>query len=261
MDNLSFQKTFIRFVFFFVLSVIILLLDRINFLNFPKKIAYLIVSPMEIGIYSISESVSSQFAFLSFWKNGYQEISYLKQKNLELSVEAGKVKSLAIENEILKKEFTKSQKESRNLLPAHVVGLSRYLLLDKGTKDGVKKGQTVLFGEILVGRIISAQDHLAKVILPTDPEEKIIVTGTKNGAKGVLGGSFGEDLVLDQVLQADKIEAEETLVTSGSDGFPLGIMVAKINKIAGRKSDVFQFARAKSLLEYSKLNMVFVKIK
>ena len=260
MDS-SFQNTLRRFILFFIFSALLMLFDWFGFLALPKRGFYAIASPVEIGLYSFSQSVVQQFSFLIFWKNGYREIEYLKQRNRELSVETARVRQLLEENESLKKQFAALGQESQTLLPARVLSFSRYLLLDKGTEDQVAKGQLVIFDKILVGRVIEVQEHSAKVILPNDPEEKIIVVTTKNRAKGVLKGSFNRDLILDQVLQKEKIEPEETIETAGGDNFQKGVLIGKITQVGGEKSDVFQWARAESLLEFNKLTNVFIKIK
>lgn len=257
----SFSKTITRFIICIFLALVILFLDTLHFWAFPKRGLYLIITPLEIGVYSLAQTVSSEFSFLTFWKNGYYEIEYLKQRNRELIVEAAKVKSLTEENNSLKKQFAQTPQESQVLLPARVVSFSRYLILNKGTQEGVKKGQMVISEDILVGRVLEVENHEAKITLPTDPEEKIIVVTTKNRTKGLLTGSFSEDLVLDQVLQADRIEVEEIIETAGGDGLEKGIPVAKIKTVGGKPSDIFQSARAEPLLDYAKLTDVFVKIK
>ncbi|MBI3980525.1 rod shape-determining protein MreC [Candidatus Microgenomates bacterium] len=261
MDNTSFQKTLQRFILFFIFSALLMLFDWFGLLTLPKQGFYTIASPLEIGLYSFSQTAVEQFSFLTFWKNGYREIEYLKQRNRELSVETARVRQLLEENESLKKQFAALGQESQALLPARVVSFSRYLLVDKGTKDHVAKGQMVMFDKILVGRVVEVGQHWAKVILPNDPEEKIIVITTKNRAKGVLKGSFNQDLILDQILQKEKIEPEETIETAGGDNFQKGILIGRITQVGGKKSDVFQSARAESLLEFNKLTDVFIKIK
>lgn len=255
------NKLFPQFLILSVLSLLLIIFDLFHLLTFPKKIILNLTTPIEYGIYSLHQNASSAFSFLTFWKSGYQQISYLKQRNAELIVSADLVRKLKEENEILKSQFSNFSSQTKDLLPANIIGLNRFLFINKGAKDAVKKGQAVLFNNILVGVVKSVDENLSKVELPTDPEAKIAVRTSSNGAKGILHGAFSKELILDEVIQSDKIDLNETMETFSSDLIPAGILVAKITKIINLNSSLFQKAVCEPLLDYDKLTMVFVKVK
>ncbi|MBI3384792.1 rod shape-determining protein MreC [Candidatus Gottesmanbacteria bacterium] len=258
----SSPKLITRFAILIILSLTLIGLDTLHFLAIPKKAVLTLSTPIEFGLYSFYQNTREKFGFLGFWQKGYQELAFLKQRNLELLTETELVQKLKEENEILRNQFaTTSGLEANSLVPARVVGYSRFLFLDKGQKQDVKVGSVVILNNILVGRVVSVEGNLAKVILPIDLESKIAVITSKNRAKGILKGAFGSLLTLDEILQSEKVESEETLETYGGEYFPNGILVAKIKKITGDPSATFQKAQAVALLEYDKLTMVFVKVK
>ena len=243
------------------LSFLLMGLDVFHLLSLPKKYALSVLTPFEYGFYTIYKNTSSSFSFLTFWKSGYREIDYLKQRNLELTVDAVQARRLREENEILKSQFATGQVQPEVFLPAQVTGYNRYLFINKGKKDGVKTGQIAVLNTVLVGRVLMAEDNSSKIILPVDPEEKISAITTTNHSKGIVKGAFSVDLVLDDVLSADKLDPEETIETYGQENIPSGLVIGKIKEVQKSESAIFQKAKAKPLIEYGKLRMVFIKIK
>ena len=250
-----------RFLILIILSVLLIILDSFNFLSFPKKIITTATSPLEYGAYSTYQNLTSMFGFIAFWRSGYQEITYLKQRNLELLVDADLVRKLKEENATLASQFAISTSPAKNLLPARVLSSGKNLIIDKGYGDGVKTGQTVMLNNVLIGYIVKTDENLAKIVLPVDPAEKIAVQTSRNKTRGLIKGVFGSEMELSVVLTADKIDLEETVETFGDSRIESGLLVGKITKIIKADSALFQKAEVKPLLEYNKLNLVFVKIK
>ena len=217
-----------------------------------------LTTPVNFGIYRLYQKTNETFGFLAFWKSGYSQIRYLKQRNEELAVAGQNAKDLKSENAILKSQFRETPELAASLLPAGVVGFERYLLLDKGAKEGVKAGQTVLYKQLLVGKINKVFDHQSQVLLLTDPSAKITVISTKNKSKGVLEGTFGTGLTLTHVVSADSLEPEETLETWGGQDYPERFLAGKILEIAKKESELFKTAKVAPLVDYNKLTTVFV---
>lgn len=257
------SKILSRFAILIIFSMALMGLDVLHFLTIPKKAVLTVSTPLEFGLYSLYQNTREKFSFLVFWHQGYQQLAFLKQRNLELITEAHLVSRLKEENELLKNQFsnTNTGLEAKSLVPARVIGYNRYLFIDKGQKHGVRTGNMVILNNILVGRVIETEEMTAKVLLPIDSESNISVISSKNHARGILKGTFGPVLLFLEVLQSEKIETEEILETYGGEYFPNGILVAKLRKITGNSSAVFQNADGRPLLEYDKLTLVFVKIK
>lgn len=258
MPSESLLKLLTRFFLLITASIFLLLADNLRLLNPPKSLILNLTTPVQFGIYRFYQESNNTFGFLAFWKSGYKEIAYLKQRNQELLVLAQKVEKMSEENAILKNQFAQTPQIAEQLLPARVIGLNRYLFLDKGEKDKVKMGQTVLLSSFLVGKISKVSFRQSRVLLPTDPGSKITVISSHNRSKGILLGDYGTGLTLNSVLQADQLDVEETLETWGAEDFPSGLLVGKIISSSSKESELFKTAKVAPLLDYNKLTTVFV---
>ena len=80
------------------------------------------------------------------------------------------------------------------VLPARVTaigpggGFDWTVVLDAGSSDGVKVGQTVLAGPELVGRVIRVSGSSATVLLAADPKSGVGVRDARSGEIGVVTG-------------------------------------------------------------------------
>jgi rod shape-determining protein MreC len=107
----------------------------------------------------------------------------------------------------------------------------------------VQAGQPVIDGAGIVGQVTRVYPWLAEVTLVTDKGHLVPVLNTRNGLRGVLGGT-GSDGALELKfvpLNAD-YEIGDQLVTSGIDGvYPPGLPVAQIVNV--ERNAAFLFAR------------------
>lgn len=249
-----------RYIILISLSLLLMLLDHNNLLSFPKKLTQTITLPIESAMYHLYQSATNTFGFISFWHNGYQEINYLRQRNAELTVDAALTDKLKQENEILKNQFNTNSVNSVNLLPAKIIGYDRYLVINKGRKDHVAKGQIVVLKNILVGMVYKVEDKTSLIQIPTDPQSKIAVITTSNRAKGILTGYFGSEMVLEEVVQAEKVDLEEPIEAFFGDESNFNLIIGKVTKTLSSQSTIFQRFSVKPLLDFGKLTTVFIKI-
>ncbi len=94
--------------------------------------------------------------------------------------------------------------------------------IDKGSSAGVEERDPVVNGDGLVGTVTSVTGGQAKVTLITDPESNVtakVLSGEEGGGapQGVVEAEVGdpEDLVLDFVDSARRINRGDTVVTAG----------------------------------------------
>lgn len=188
----------------------------------------------------------------------HDEVRKLESEKADL-IEQGK------ENEILKKQlgFVEESKDL-NLLPAYIIGRApnsflQYLILNKGEKDGVKVGQTVISEGLLVGKIIEVSSSTSKVFLITNPTGAVPALTQETRGSGLAKGEVGYGLVLEDVPKDINIAQGENVLTSGLGGdYPKGLLIGKIEKIISSSADIFQKASLKILTDFSKLEIVFV---
>lgn len=105
----------------------------------------------------------------------------------------------------------------------------RTVLLNIGTKDGVKKGQAVIGEGGYAGRVAETGVRAARILLVTDLNSRLPVMLQEGGHRAVLTGDNSPFPRLEYLTGAAKPAAGMHVVTSGDGGqFPAGIPVGEI---------------------------------
>ena len=107
------------------------------------------------------------------------------------------------------------------------------VIVNRGSKDGVKLGMAVLDGEFLIGKVVEVNFRTARVLLLSDLNSKVPVAIEPNSVQSILTGT-GEKYGRLQYTQLDNIILNEgdQIYSSGSGGiFKSGIPIGKINFI------------------------------
>ncbi len=106
------------------------------------------------------------------------------------------------------------------------------LMLDAGSRDGVRMGQSVIDAGGLLGQVIALTSSTATVLLLTDPGHAVPVQVARSGVRLVAYGNGRSDqLTLANVPLSSDIKVGDTIVTSGLGqrfvaGFAVGEIVA-----------------------------------
>ncbi len=242
------------FLVFFVLSLLLLLLGRVGFLKSFSFFVPGLTNGIRLSIASAVTNDSNE-AKLS------NVPSILDQKKMEADIKA------------LRDQFAISRPSSTTLLPAKVIGLPsfipgatppEFLILDKGWRDGVKKDQAVVLLQNLVGKVSQVSQNSSKAILITN-KDILFAAKLESEALGVVRG-LGDSLIIDNILLSEEVKKDSLILTKGSEdlsgvGLPPDLIVGKIASIEKKSSDLFQKARVQTLVDLTKINMVFIVIK
>lgn len=111
---------------------------------------------------------------------------------------------------------------------------AKSLLVAAGTNDGVRKGQAVVSGDGLVGRVVEAGEKTARILLLNDINSRIPVLIDNSRQHAVFAGQNTKMGVLVHLPQESKIDHGVRVVTSGVGGvFPPGIPVGVVKSENG----------------------------
>lgn len=203
------------------------------------------------------------------------KLKELEETNRQLNQKLSEKKNLELEVAALRDQFQTTNPRSFDLMPAKILGSPQFIpgvskpsqfILDKGQKDGIKVGQAVVFQNYLVGKITSVSKRLAKVSLITSSDFSFTAQTKPEGgsvALGVVAGTGDGEMIFDKVLLSETIKASDTIVTKGDLdvsglGLPADLLIGEIISVDKKTSSLFQSARIKSFLDFSKLSFVFV---
>jgi len=240
-----------RFVFFLFFALGAILLFRSGASSFFEKIGI----DIELTVFRLFLSQPDANKF----QKVFEENEDLRQKLVNLE-------SIKKENKALKDQFQTGSLLSNILLPARIIGAPSFIpgitepqifILDKGKDDRVKKGQAVVFKNNLVGTITEVSKNRSKVQLLTHKDFSLSGRTMETSALGIINGGQNNELVFGNVLLSEELKISDMVLTYGE---PSDIVIGKIVSVERIPSSLFQTARVKSLLAFSKLFMVFVII-
>lgn len=249
------------FLLLTLFSLVLLGVDTIHLLEFPKSFAAYLTNPISFGIYRTSGDIGKQFNFIFAARFAAKENQALKEQIGQLLSENANLRKKLAETESLLTQEKHLDPQKYNLVAARPIGVGRYLKIDKGSSRYIKAGQAVVFKDNYVGKIVSATPQTANVELLTDPDSK--VTGFSQNiegkAKGVLVGQFGTDVVMDKILHEEKIAVGDLVYSEGLEGFlPRGLILGRVSEVLGKENEIFKQAKVEPVFDTRDLDLVFV---
>ena len=216
-------------------AVLFIILSSYNF----KTINYFKIAIKEV-IYRSSFVVSIPENYL---KNSFNKIQdhfrlYDNYKNIKIELDKLKANKtvdtfIISENKRLKTivndYFLESKETVARILIDKQSPFLKSLIINKGSKDNIKKGFAVLDKRFLVGKIVEVNYLTSRILLLSDLNSKIPVSIEPKGVQAILSGTGEEDGII-QYQKKDLIIEEGTQVyTSGSGNlFKAGIPIGKI---------------------------------
>lgn len=187
------------------------------------------------------------FSRLSDWVRMKSELDAVREDNQRLQEWHQAALLLQAENRSLRSLLNVRLDPSLSYVTARVVGDSagpyaQTLLVGAGMADGIRKGDAVLAGEGLVGRVMEADVSSATVLLITDVNSRIPVRVEGSNLQAILSGTNGRDLSLDRLPEGVQVAEGARLMTSGIGGvFPPDLPVGRVS-VSGRKIRILPFA-------------------
>ena len=243
LNNLHFRQSnivSIKLILFLVISIFFLTIDReLKISNEIRKRASYVISP----IYSTAD-LPSRF---------YNEINnYLVSKNnlikknkileKKIFIQSGIIQNIPLlkeENTRLKKLLNSSDESVTSkilvaeLIKVNLSPFSNKVILNKGKKNNIYIGQTVIDSMGILGQVSEVNADFSVVTLITDAGHALLAVNERTGKRIVISGT-GDNRYLKAKyisLNEDIIEGD-ILITSGLDNiFPEGYLIGEISNI------------------------------
>lgn len=245
------------------ISLLFFVADFYNLAEGFKSLVQFITTPIQYGVYSTGINFGRQFDFIVISKNAAKENNALKIKISEVISENAALKKKVAELEGMVEQENSLSPQTFSLVPARPIGLneSRYLLIDKGSLDGFKLNQPVIYKDNYIGKIIFLSPRQSRVLLPSDPESKIavFVSNEEGRAKGVLIGQFGSEAIIDKILHNEPVKIGDIVYSEGTEGsLPRGLVLGKVSEVMEQSNEVFKKAKVDPIIDITNLDIVFV---
>lgn len=236
--------------------------------NYPTsaagRIAVSLVSPFQ------EATTGSIRFFQTLWRR-YFNLVLVAEENVELEralgealSSANRLREVELSNRRLRELLNFKDTVSRQFIAAEVIGKDpsawfKTVIIDKGTQDGVRKGQPVVIPEGIAGQVIDAAKRYAKVLLIIDQNSAVDALVQRTRARGIVRGQSSNQCVFDYVLRKHDLEVGDTVISSGLDGvYPKGLRIGTIDKVVRRNAGIFQEVSVTPFVDFEKLEEVLI---
>jgi|TARA_R110002072_G_scaffold30123_7_gene94492 rod shape-determining protein MreC len=166
------------------------------------------------------EAVDSAFGWVQQLAIVFSENKRLREENAKLKNDRIKASQLAIDNQRLKKLLNVGEGQVNTIAAARVVADSdspffKSVLINRGTSDGIAKGQAVITENGIVGRTITVGNSSARVLLATDINSRIPVKLASRGINMILEGDNSAYPKVTFLPLGEEIAVGDLILTSG----------------------------------------------
>jgi rod shape-determining protein MreC len=178
----------------------------------------------------------------------YEDNERLREQNARLLEWQNAALALAAENSTFRKMLNYIPEPGARFAAARVIGDSggvfvRSVLVNAGTQAGVEKGDAVINGDGLVGRVAETGRQSGRVLLITDLNSRIPVVVEKTRIRAILAGDNSGQPKLAFLPPNARLEVGDRIVTSGHGGvFPAGLPVGRIASVSDDVMRIEAFA-------------------
>lgn len=266
MDKLFFlvnirRETFLQLTIFILISVLLMIL--------PRDLK------SDISAFIFRFTYGPFYAFKNYVKEleGVRdENRKLRQKLIELSLRNSWLNEEHLENERLRKLLEFRSELEHKVIPAKVLSAEpnrRYfsVLIDKGSRDGVRRNMPVVNLHGLVGKVVDASYSTSVVQLMLDPNFRASAQDQKTRVFGIVKPGSASALQLDNVPLREEVRVGDRIITSGLGGiFPPGIKIGVVTAVESeedsskidRSFGIFKRIEVTPYVDFSSLEELFV---
>jgi len=222
-------------------SIALIVLGKFNFI----AINYLKIGINEI-VYRTSSvaSMPERYFDLSYRSienhiNFYKDYNLTKEELEKLKSEKYEVQYLEAENKRLKKVLDDIIYLSDSIVAKVIIDKQspflRSIIINKGSKNSIKKGMPVLSNNYLIGKVVEVNYLTSRVLLLSDLNSKIPVTLEPNSIQSILSGDGNVSGTIQYTKENVSINNKSIVYTSGSGGLlkpgiPIGKVIKNGNK-------------------------------
>jgi len=233
------------------------------------------IAPVEKLFYNVGENIASTFKSIGNLSQMKKENVALKGEEAQLRSQNRKYENIINQSSYLKNEAVLRENTKYDLVNAQIIGkdpgnwFDRFII-DKGSKDGIKKNDPVIqaievedeiIEEGLVGRVTEVGENWAKVVAIIDEGSNVSFNVIRTQDGGIVSGNVEGNLngyLFDS--KADIVRGDK-LITSGLGGiFIKGLYIGEISEVTKKSDDLMKRVNVNTSVIFNKLNDVFIII-
>ena len=187
----------------------------------------------------------------------YKDYNLIEEKLNKLTTEKYETDFLESENERLKKVLEDITYSSDAVIAKVLIDKQspflKSIIINKGSKNDLKKGMAVLSDNYLIGKIVEVNYTTSRVLLLSDLNSRIPVSIEPGSIQSILSGDGKNSGTIQYTKNNTKINSDSIIYTSGTGGLlKPGIPIGKIYK--NEKQNILNFFIDFTQLRYVKVS-------
>ncbi|WP_201527792.1 rod shape-determining protein MreC [Psychrobacter frigidicola] len=208
-----------------------------------------------------------------YWVSGRtQSKEALRRENVQLKSQLVLAQAqlqqqdyILAQNARLQGILSTSTPDQYDLNLAQVIGtdsnvLKQIVVLNKGAKNGVRVGQTVIDEAGILGQIITVYPNTSRLMLITDEQQSVSVMIKRTGQRAIVSGEgLPTSLHLNYVFKSSDVRVGDELISSGLGGrIPAGYPVGRVTRIKNIQADNFRSIEVAPAANFIDNNFVLI---
>jgi rod shape-determining protein MreC len=225
------------------------------------------LSPWQRAFHWVVGSVRAVFQNYVFLTNLKEENRQLQEEVRRLKQENADLRGSAQDLERLQRLLLLKGRVPGAMIAAEVVAYSpsawfRTIVINKGQRDGVRKGFPVVTLEGVVGKVIRISSSSSVVLLVVDRNSSVDCLVQRTRQRGIVEGEGEDRCYLRYVPRTEDIQVGDHIVTSGLEGiFPKGLSMGEVVKVEKKAYGLFQEIEVMPSADLSRLEEVMVIVR
>lgn len=252
---------------FFLLTTFVMVLYNLKYGSndsFLRKIVLEAVSPVQNVLNVSIKNVNDAWLRYVLLVGIQEENRNLKKKINELNAVIVSYRESYQEAERLKKLLSISENNNYRFISAGVIGreqaaLSRTVLINKGSRHGLKNGMPVVAPPGLIGRLVDVSWTVSRVLLFIDENSNIDALVQRNRTQGIISGAGSRGMMLKYISKTQDVQEGDVIVSSGMGGvFPKGWLIGRVVHVDKQDASLFLKINVAPFVDCSKLEELLI---
>ena len=247
-------------IFLLIILILILFINRSKVLS-SFQFDFVNASSKPIRIIS---SIIFEAKKILYYHRIYEEYEKLREEVNILKTRLMGQEEVILENARLQRLLDFKRKLVYSSIVASVIGRepsywNSSMIIDKGQKDGIAEGMSVVNDLGVVGKIIEVGENQSKVILLTDPQFSVAVLVKRPRENGLVSGTLQGKCQITYVNEQADIRVGDKVITSKlSSSFPESLFIGHVESVNKSKDGIMNKYIVKPSVSFSSLEEVLV---
>ena len=266
-----------------VLSLVLITISfRSTALDGVESSAATVLKPFEVAADRVSAPFRDAVSWFHGLVNARSENSQLKSENAELRHQLVLDQTALYQNVQLQNQLhyqgppsiAAFRRVNTEVLTNPQSPIDQSVTVAAGSNAGLKDGDVVIAANAggvggLVGTVTRVWSHVARVTLLTDSSSHVSASDvTSPSAIGIVSsGDNNGVLIFDRVSKTQRVNRDDTIVTSGTIGkgalpslYPKGVVIGTVSYQSESDANAFQTIQVQPLVDFSSVRSVIVLV-